>query len=588
MEIEEWRSFLTRWSGEWADAVEAVDRERGGRPGDAEARERRWLGFPAASDERTAALEARLGGVRLPPSYRSFLAVTDGWRHAGGFVRLLGVSDRVDWHGDPHGRGATWGDDAGFPADLWARSLQLAIESDLTDVLLDPADVGADGEWAAYVYAGWAASPPERFASFAEAMRDLYRRWHALRADEPGFVNGTTRALDAAVDEAARASLAGEVAEPLSVLRTAAGFGRRRARALLGEAEALLSRGGGGSWRGRRLGRGRGASFRAPAVPEVYRPPGPFGDAVAAARELARWGDTDGAWRVVAEALPAWRPREGAELLAPVGLLADPVLGPVITPERGRSILATPRGGAAAPVPSTPPPAAEPDGLAWLVDGGRRAPYRLVLVEGVPPGELAARVGEGPLLDPVDERELFRLRHGVSGWSSGPRPGLARVGTCGGGWSFAYESRPEPCHPGRRVAGPGSSASRGTRAVMVWSDAPGLFHVALAEDGRETGRFTLDDWDAEPSRAGTIPEGLDPGPFFPAGGRRREADYLASLAEESGVSLPRLALTAGRLPAVRVPTWLAPLPPDAPRISIGFLGADPAPRPRSRGWPGGG
>ncbi|RBM22429.1 hypothetical protein [Streptomyces sp. PT12] len=255
-------------------------------------------------------------------------------------------------------------------------------------------------------------------------------------------------------------------------------------------------------------------------------------------------------------------------------------------------------GAAAGAVPTAGPPAAETNGLAWLVGEGRRVSYRLVLVEGVGPGELAARIGEGPLLDPVDERELLRLRHGVSGWSSGPRPGLARVGTCGGGWSFAYESHPEPCRSGRRVAGPGAAASRGTRAVAVWSGAPpgspaslgspGFFHVAHAEDERETGRFTLDEGDAEPWRAGEIPGGLDPGPFFPAGGRRREAEYLAFLAGELGVSLPRLALTDGRLSAVRVPTWLAPLPLGAPRMTIGFGRADPTSRPRSREWPGGG
>jgi hypothetical protein len=33
-------------------------------------------------------MEERLGR-RMPPSYREFLKVSDGWRHAGGFVWLL-------------------------------------------------------------------------------------------------------------------------------------------------------------------------------------------------------------------------------------------------------------------------------------------------------------------------------------------------------------------------------------------------------------------------------------------------------------------------------------------------------------------
>ncbi|RJL33649.1 SMI1/KNR4 family protein [Bailinhaonella thermotolerans] len=38
-----------------------------------------WMGAPGASEEEIAALERRLG-VSLPPSYRQFLAVSDGWR----------------------------------------------------------------------------------------------------------------------------------------------------------------------------------------------------------------------------------------------------------------------------------------------------------------------------------------------------------------------------------------------------------------------------------------------------------------------------------------------------------------------------
>ncbi|MGW4981827.1 hypothetical protein [Streptomyces mirabilis] len=38
----------------------------------------------------------------------------------------------------------------------------------------------------------------------------------------------------------------------------------------------------------------------------------------------------------------------GPEHLAPVGLRADPLLGPLITPERGRELLATPGPGSGA------------------------------------------------------------------------------------------------------------------------------------------------------------------------------------------------------------------------------------------------
>lgn len=82
-----------------------------------------------------------------------------------------------------------------------------------------------------------------------------------------------------------------------------------------------------------------------------YTAAGPFGEAVERARELARWGDTDGAWRTLMDALPVWQPL-GPDHLAPLGWVADPLLGPLLTPERGRELLSTPRGGQAGEAPS--------------------------------------------------------------------------------------------------------------------------------------------------------------------------------------------------------------------------------------------
>jgi hypothetical protein len=93
-----------------------------------------------------------------------------------------------------------------------------------------------------------------------------------------------------------------------------------------------------------------------------YAPPGPWGRAVAEARELARWGAADAAWRVLRDALPLWeapgaladRPDRSARRSGP---------GPLVTPERGREFLATPRAGemGAAPEPVSD---LDPPGLA--------------------------------------------------------------------------------------------------------------------------------------------------------------------------------------------------------------------------------
>ncbi|QIQ02506.1 SMI1/KNR4 family protein [Streptomyces liangshanensis] len=387
----DWRPFLVRWSEEWADACE---------PGklyeeDQRAKDTRWLGFAPASAARIGALEERLGR-RLPPSYRTFLEVSDGWRHAGGFIELLAGTEAARWFEDEGGFGAWYREDLredSTPeevlfAGMWERALQLDVESDLTYVLLDPLDVDADGEWAVHCYRSWAGDMPVRYASFREFMEAMHREFHQLRAGESRtgreFANATTREWDAAVEEGRRAALRGEHAAAERAFARAESYGRPWAKALgdqirwlcgntyladFGELRAdpvyapdvlavladehVRNGHGDGVW----SYHFRSASDEVRATGDAllrevregsfrYRAPGPFGEAVDVAREQARRGDTDAAWRTLLTALPRWSP-PGPDLLAPIGLLADRILGPVLTPERGRELLATPRGSAA-------------------------------------------------------------------------------------------------------------------------------------------------------------------------------------------------------------------------------------------------
>jgi SMI1 / KNR4 family (SUKH-1) len=55
-----------------------------------------WLGYKGASDNRIADLEKRLD-MALPPSYRSFLAETDGWRNCGAFIYNMWPCSEVRW-----------------------------------------------------------------------------------------------------------------------------------------------------------------------------------------------------------------------------------------------------------------------------------------------------------------------------------------------------------------------------------------------------------------------------------------------------------------------------------------------------------
>ncbi|MEU9549845.1 SMI1/KNR4 family protein [Streptomyces werraensis] len=613
----DWRTFLLRWSGEWADALpddEVRDAD------DEAARRSRWLGFPPASEERIAAMEERLGR-RMPPSYRSFLRVTDGWRHAGGFVWLLAGTADARWHDNASGLADLYEEyleedaepEERREAGVWRRGLQLDVESDATYVLLDPEDVDEDGEWAVWTWASWRADAPERHRDFRAFMEAMFREFHSLRAHRtdggPEFVNATTRELDARVEEARRDALRGDWETALKKLDEAKGYGRPRAAGLgdqirrmlgltymvyfpglvtdpryasellpplvaahagrshddsvltyhlRGADEALMSRARA------TLDQVRAGTYR-------YTAPGPFGEAVDRARELARRGDTDQAWRALIDALPLWQPL-GPDHIAPLGWLADPLLGPLLTPERSRELLSTPRGGESGEAPSRAPDL-DPPGLDWLADPDRgtgRRGYRFVLVEEVAPEDLPGRLGDGDAQDAglgkpvtVSEARHQQLRGtgGVWSSSSSDQPVMA-VGRAGAGWSFAFDGDPDPFTPERFVS-PAAAAAAATRAVVVWADLSGrrdepFFHLSVARDGVEEYAFTYAE--GELRRTGDVPPALDPDRFLagPAAVAEAERPLLRAVAEHFGVRLPRHALLNGRLPTVVSRSWTRP------------------------------
>ncbi|MFC8719041.1 SMI1/KNR4 family protein [Kitasatospora sp. NPDC057198] len=500
MDRKQWREFLELWSAEWITAKQA---DPDADPIAPEVLRDGWLGFSPATEAEVAAAEARLGRP-LPPSLREFLLVSNGWRDAGPFIQQLAGAAELDWLRDTSERHwiDIWEELAGLTEDedeeedeeeeddydedeeeeddedeydevalaearILARSLRLSLAGDAAVLLLDPEDVDADGEWAGYWLASWSGNGPQRHASFAELIRDLWRTMHAL--DKPA---GPTRDhWDAEVERARRAALAGELDLALELLGEAKEFGRPRTRLLLQQLQLLLD-----GWENARRGvpwnrqeaevflaepllsegflpllvrlvreaedhepytldklRGGGprvlrealADYEAMAEPGFrfrYGPP-EFDAAVqtvldgltahlderraaaeqrAAAEEAARKGagvrivlstaptvlppdhalHSDGsgaegprsgvsagyepfpeepdprfirprpeiapevaerAWSELLAALPLWRPA-GPDHLAPVSLLADPLLGELITRERARELLSLPRG----------------------------------------------------------------------------------------------------------------------------------------------------------------------------------------------------------------------------------------------------
>ncbi|MGW3645689.1 SMI1/KNR4 family protein [Streptomyces sp. NPDC000878] len=611
----DWRSFLLGWSGEWADSL--PDGETQGEDDEA-VRRARWLGFSPAPEERIAAMEERLGR-RMPPSYREFLQVSDGWRHAGGFVWLLAGTEGAHWHDNKSGLADLFeeylDEDAGpeerLEVDIWRRGLQLDVKSDAIHVLLDPEDVDEDGEWAVYTWASWRAAPPERHANFLEFMRDMHREFHSLRAHrtdgEPVFANDTTRKLDALVEEARLEALRGGWERSGKALDEAKEYGRPRAaglgdqlRRLLGQTSLvyfdalvtdpryapellppLVAEHAAHSYRDdstltfhlrgadddlvslayATLDQVRNGTYR-------YAAAGPFGEAVEQARELARWGDSDGAWRTLMSALPLWEPL-GPDHLAPLGWVADLLLGPLLTPERGRELLSTPRGGQTGEAPG-PTAGLDPGDLAWLAEpdpGNNRTSYRFVLVEGVEPQELPGRLTDededGSALN--EPMRLGEARHGSSysqrEFTSYDDRALMAVGRGGTGWSFAFDGDPAPFDR-RRFVSPATAAGAGTRAVVVWSGlrtwhGEPFFHLSVARDGAEQYAFTYAD--GEIQQNGEIPPTLDPSRFF---GHQKdtaaERSLLEAVAGEFGASLPRHAIVNGRLHTFTSLSWTRP------------------------------
>ncbi|MFF7145973.1 SMI1/KNR4 family protein [Streptomyces nodosus] len=610
----DWRSFLLRWSGEWADSL--PDGETRGEDEEA-ARQARWLGFPPASEEQIAAMEERLGR-RMPPSYREFLKVSDGWRHAGGFVWLLAGTEDARWHDNESGLADIseeyLDEDAGpeerREADIWRRGLQLDVKSDITYVLMDPEDVDEGGEWAVYTWASWRAEPPERHANFLEFMRDMYREFHSLRAHrsdgEAVFDNDTTRQLDAQVEEARLEALRGGWERAVKALDEARHYGRPRAaglgdqiRRLLGQTSMvyfdglvtdprhapdllppLVAEHAAHSYRddSTLTFHLRGADDALVSLAYVtldqvrsgtyrYTAAGAFGEAVERARELARWGDTDGAWQTLRDAVPLWEPL-GPDHLAPLGWVADPVLGPLLTPERGRELLSTPRGGQTGEAPS-PTAGLDPRDLAWLAEpdpGNNRTSYRFVLVKGVEPEELPGRLadGDGTVLN--EPMTFWEARHrsldGQREFSSYDDRALMAVGRAGAGWSFAFDGNPAPFDQ-RRFVSPAAVASTGTRAVVVWSGlrtwhGEPFFHLSVAEDGVEQYSFTYAD--GQLRQSGEIPRALDPSRFFGdlEDGAEAERSLLEAVTVEFGAHLPRHAIMNGRLHTFTTRSWTRP------------------------------
>jgi hypothetical protein len=125
-----------------------------------------WLGASGATEEQLVALELRLGR-RLPPSYRSFLQVSNGFLQPGSIVPRVLSTDEVDWYRTRHQDVIdVWAEALRDPGaeeapDTFERYLPSCLQvSEVERIgdavyLLNPEVVNAAGEWEAFYFASW-------------------------------------------------------------------------------------------------------------------------------------------------------------------------------------------------------------------------------------------------------------------------------------------------------------------------------------------------------------------------------------------------------------------------------------------------
>lgn len=195
MNENDWRKFLDGWSKDLRTAL--------GKPGaDDES-----LGTDGASPDEIRALEQKLG-VTLPPSYRAFLSVSNGFAQPGHLIPRLLETSQVDWlknfpdHGIDEWIAAEkhYGEPPPIPdAEYFVygpgqRTEQLRSEylwqavqvSDLelggTAVyLLNSAVQFPNGEWEAWLWAHWLPGA-QRYRSF----------WDLMLAERQSFLETTS------------------------------------------------------------------------------------------------------------------------------------------------------------------------------------------------------------------------------------------------------------------------------------------------------------------------------------------------------------------------------------------------------------
>lgn len=191
MSVFPWHELVTQWNQHllkysWA---------RWGQPEEVLASG--WLGYSGATETELVAAEKCLG-TQLPPSYRAFLAISNGWRAVNPLISDLWPAQLIDWLANTHPevitiweqayKGIVVSDEDYFrygehqdPAFMRVEYLSTALEiggqQDYENglFLLNPQVKTAEGEWEAWMFAPWIPGA-RRYRSFLEMIQEEYRR----------------------------------------------------------------------------------------------------------------------------------------------------------------------------------------------------------------------------------------------------------------------------------------------------------------------------------------------------------------------------------------------------------------------------
>ncbi|NJR64372.1 MAG: SMI1/KNR4 family protein [Leptolyngbyaceae cyanobacterium CRU_2_3] len=206
-----WESFLRQWSQSLASVTHEQKKRQPFHLG--------HLSYSGAIEEQILHAETRLN-IALPPSYREFLTVTNGWYQNTPFVNKFWSTQDIEWFPVRHeiwidqiteryrkqvctnvdnlvnssvnGSGhcsniSSISDEEYFVygdaqdcskirAEYLKTALEISEKSNSTIYLLNPQVISADGEWEAWFLGDWLPGA-DRYQSFREMMQAEYRNF---------------------------------------------------------------------------------------------------------------------------------------------------------------------------------------------------------------------------------------------------------------------------------------------------------------------------------------------------------------------------------------------------------------------------